>query len=622
MTERLSTSWFNDLHKTFAIPSYEEWEEVAKASLKGKSFEKLFTQTYEGITLNPVYRKNLLSKNVTIPNNRLNDTWDISQEIKVSTVGEAIDSIKKALQFGQTSINIDLTNLPINKDELYGLLDSFTQAKASFFFKGDTRFVGDVLSYQSEKGIRLNGVIGLDPIANWVKSGNLTRNLSSYYDEMAVNIKKVNESSSKVKTLVVDSLPVHNGGANAVQELAYTLSVAIEYVNELQERGLTIDEIAPHFSFSFSVGSNMFMEIAKLRAAKFLWTSIIKEFGGSVESQNIWIHTRTSSTTKTKYDPYVNMLRATVETFAAVVGGANSVHTSTFDEAYGVSTDFSERIARNVQSILKEESHLNRVLDPAGGSWYIESITTELAEKVWEAIQHIEQDGGIVATLKSGTIQEEIKETSEKRFNHIDYRKERIVGTNMYANIMEQQLESAKEENSTLGNKDQFSVDTIQAIPPVRWSMKFEELRDTTISYFNKYGKKLSVQLVNVGELAKHKPRTDFIKGFFEVGGFEVKNSPSFTTLDEINSFLTTSTETVYVLCGQDETYEEIGKDIVNLLHSHSPSSMIYIAGRLETQAKEEYKQLGLTDMIHMNSNCYEFLSKLQKEMGGYHEKA
>ncbi|MBM6617362.1 methylmalonyl-CoA mutase family protein [Bacillus suaedaesalsae] len=618
MTEKLSASWLNELNETFAIPSYEEWEQVAKASLKGKPLEKLYTQTYEGITLQPIYRSEQVTNNLTLQHGNPTQTWNISQEIKVTTIEETSIAIQQALQFGQTCINIDFSNSTINKEEFYGILDSFIDTEAFVFIKGDQSILKYIHSYQEEKGLTVNGVIGFDPIAKWVKTGALQKNLTKYYEEMAETIQI---SSSSIKCLLVDSQPVHNGGANAVQELAYTLSVAIEYINQLTERGLSIDQIAPHFAFSFSVGSNMFMEIAKLRAARFLWSAIVNEFGGSENSQRMWIHARTSITTKTKYDPYVNMLRSTVETFAAVVGGANSVHTSTFDEAHGISTEFSERIARNVQSILKEESHLHRVVDPAGGSWYIERITTELAEKVWEMIQKVEQEGGIVSSLKNGTIQNDIQNTREQRFKKIDYRKERIVGTNMYANTKEESI-NRKSSKQEIEQSSENLIEPIQQVPVIRWSMKYEELRDASFMYFNKHGKMLSIQLINIGVLPKHKPRTDFIKGFFEVGGFEVKDSESFLTVDEVSAFLTSASDTVYVLCGIDETYEEIGREVVQILQTHAHSSFVYIAGRLDSQTEEDYKSLGLSDTIHANTNCYEFLYKLQKEMGGYHEEA
>ncbi|KAA0549491.1 hypothetical protein FZW96_06175 [Bacillus sp. BGMRC 2118] len=616
MTEKVSTSWLKELNETFAIPSYEEWEQVAKASLKGKPFDKLFTQTYEGITLQPIYRSEQENK-VFLHHEESTKAWDVAQEITFTTIRETMNAIEQALQFGQTSIHIDFSNSTINKDSFFALLDLCNNLNASIFFKGDQHVLTYFHLYQVENGKNIKGVVGFDPIAHWVKSGYLQKDLAEYYDEMA---KAIIETTS-MKTLLVDNEPIHNGGANAVQELAYSLSVAIEYINQLSERGLSIDEIAPKFAFSLSIGSNMFIEIAKIRAAKFLWSAIVKEFGGSVSSQSMWIHARTSNTTKTKYDPYVNMLRSTVETFAAVVGGANSIHTSTFDEAYGTSTDFSERIARNVQSILKEESHLHRVVDPAGGSWYIESITAELAEKVWAEVQKIEQEGGIVSVLKKGAIQQDIQQTRELRFTKIDYRKERIVGTNMYANIKEEQLNS-EATNQVNQISPQKMINPIQRVPEIRWSMKYEELRNRSFNYFKKHGEKLSIQLINIGSLQAHKPRTDFIKGFFEVGGFEVKDSDSFSTLDDLRDFPLHFSNTVYVICGHDNTYEELGREAVKLLQEKAPSSSIYIAGKLDVKAEEEYRALGLSDMIHMNTNCFEFLAKLQMKMGGYHEEA
>jgi methylmalonyl-CoA mutase len=668
MTEKQSLNdWIKDLEK-FTIPSYEEWEKVALASLKGKPLDQLFTKTYEGITLKPVYTRNDVKEGIPQYNKTEGNTWNISQEIYSSTIEEVIKSIEQAKTFGQTSVNLELYSRETdrgvkfkNTQDVFRLFDSISNNGLTFFINSrlqQSPFIASLLSYQKEREIELNGVIGSDPISEWVKTGQLPSELSSYYDEMAAVLKQVSQSS--IRTILVQSHPVHNGGAHAVQELAYTLSVAIEYVRQSLDRGLTINEVAPHFAFSFSIGSNLFMEIAKLRAAKYLWSAIVKEFGGNTESGKMWIHARTSRTTKTKYDPYVNMLRATVESFAAVIGGANSIHTSTFDEPYETASKFSERIARNVQSILKEESHLSRVVDPSGGSWYIENLTKQLAEKTWEYIQTIEEKGGVTSAFREGFIQKEVRATRNQRFEKIDYRKEKIVGTNMYAQVndqglpekeirqeldVEQNVQSLKlklsfsdkiffnQINGELQKGASFQEvevalrskekeQPIEGIPSIRWSTRFETLRDNATAYQKKTGKDLSVQLINLGQLAKHKPRTDFTKGFFEVGGFRIIQSQSYLTVDEAEAGIANNNEQVFVICGHDETYLEMGIKVTELLKAQVPSSIIYLAGKLGSDTLKEYQDAGLTDCIHVNTNCYEFLLNLQKKLGGYHEDA
>jgi methylmalonyl-CoA mutase len=355
------------------------------------------------------------------------------------------------------------------------------------------------------------------------------------------------------------------------------------------------------------------------------------------------------------------MLRATVETFTAVIGGANSIHTSTFDEPYNTSSQFSERIARNVQSILMDESHLHRVMDPSSGSWYIESLTKQLAEKTWEYIQTIEQKGGVLNALYEGFIQDEVKHTRNVRFDKINHRKERIVGTNMYPNINEVEVglhekihlnqESVKritpqDIKYTFSDEDFFQqledvIDRgalfqevadgllfeekeqhIESIPFIRWSMKFEELRDHAKANYKKTGEEWSVQIINLGELVTHKPRTDFTKGFFEVGGFKLSESPSLLTVEELEFAIKKVDRHVFVICGSDQTYSEMGLTVTKLIKQHSPSATIFLAGKLSDDQLKDYQNAGLDDCVHINTNCYKFLLNLQSKMEGFHENA
>jgi methylmalonyl-CoA mutase len=654
----------------FAIPSYEEWEKVAVSSLKGKPIDKLYTSTYEGITLKPIYTK-ADEQLQQIKMSASSNTWEISQELHASNIHELIFSIQQAISYGQTSLNIQLKTIASERgvkinhlEELAQVLTSVPLEKLTFFVNTrlqQTAFIAGVASFQKKNNTDIKGVIGSDPIAEWVSNGQLPTTLAFYYDEMAAVLKETQTSSPNLKTILVQSHPYHNGGANAVQELACCLSVAIEYVRQCLDRGFTIDEVAPQVAFSFSIGSNLFMEIAKLRAAKYLWASIINEFGGNSESQKMWLQARTSKTTKTKNDPYVNMLRSTVESFAVVIGGAKSIHTSTFDEAFQTATPFSERIARNVQSILKEEAHLSRVLDPSNGSWYIESLTKQIAEKAWESIQKIERNGGITNALREGSIQEEIKKTREARFEKIDRRKERIIGVNMYANVNEEDMKTsqatetisdevamAKPTNLKLSCSEpnffnlieselqkgmsfktiQESVQiedheqAIEVIPAIRWSMKIEMLRENANQYYEKTGEKLAVKLINLGEVTQHKPRTDFIKGLFEIGGFHVNETTSFLSIEDVEKGLAGMNERVIVICGHDETYSKVGRNVVELVKNSLHASHLFIAGKLDSHSLPEYVSVGLTDCIHVDTNCYQFLLKLQRDLEGSYEKA
>ncbi|WP_456278357.1 methylmalonyl-CoA mutase family protein [Bacillus sp. AK128] len=672
MGEKRSTEWILQLDE-FLTPTYEEWEQVTISSLKGKSMERLFSSTHEGVLLKPIYTsddEDLQQEQDLHLKRTSENSWLINQELHASSVQDLIAAIRRASKNGQSSIHFKVKSEGSDKgveivhsEDLLALIKEMPNQDQTFFIDTNLKqsfFLTGLLLFSEKQNKQLKGVIGSDPIAEWVSRGTLPTPLSFYYEEMAIMVKE-SMIYPELKTIVVNSQPYHNGGANAVQELAYTLLVGIEYIRQCMNRGLKIDEIAPKISFSFSVGSNLFMEISKLRAARYLWASIIHEFGGTTESQQMWIHAKTSDTTKTKYDPYVNMLRATVESFASVVGGADSLHTAPFDHAFQDTTNFSERIARNVQSILLEESHLGRVIDPARGSWYVESLTKQVAEKAWGIIQQIEQSGGMVEALVRGSVQEEITKVRNRRFNKIDNRQERIVGINMYANGMEKEPPQPKVDQFETGSlkekknnkielyiedqkfitllkseltkgvsfselniqqENQKKEEEIVVISSIRWSMKFEKLREYTASYQNKTGDKLEIRLVNIGELIQHKPRTDFIRGFFEVGGFMINETRSLKTIEELTEELPQIKEKVIVLCGDDATYQNLGKEVVALIKKENPDVSLFIAGRLENQELAEYREVGLTDCIHIKTNCYEFLSSLQNVLEVNHEKA
>ncbi|TGU94552.1 methylmalonyl-CoA mutase, partial [Mesorhizobium sp. M00.F.Ca.ET.186.01.1.1] len=214
--------------------------------------------------------------------------------------------------------------------------------------------------------------------------GQLPYSLDTAFDAMAKMTSWASQHAPKLKTILVQGNPYCESGGHAVAELAFSLATGVEYIQAMLDRGLSIEEVAGRMQFSFAVGSDVFMEIAKLRAVKMLWANIVDAYGGSVETQKIAIHARTAAWTKTVCDPYVNMLRATTEAFSAIVGGVDSLHVSAFDEAIRPANEFSRRIARNTQIILEQEAHLAKVVDPAGGSWYVEWLTDELAKKAWE----------------------------------------------------------------------------------------------------------------------------------------------------------------------------------------------------------------------------------------------
>ncbi|HEX7357860.1 MAG TPA: acyl-CoA mutase large subunit family protein, partial [Ignavibacteriaceae bacterium] len=469
-----------DLKKDFSVPSFEEWKKQVEKDLKGDLIEKkLITKTYEDINLNPIYTSEdvkYLNQITNLPgfehylrgssasgfNGR---DWEIAQEYNQAMPEDLNEALRFDLKRGLNSINIVLDNptqLGLDADQSksgevgkYGLSISGVR-KMQILFKdidltaqpiningGFSALPVTLLfkAYADETRISLmniKGSITSDPYDYLLTKGELPISLKQIFDEMKLSTELMIKSNSAIKTICINGFGFNNSGASAVHELAFTLATAVEYMNEMISRGLKTDDVAKRIKFSFGVGSFYFMEVAKLRAARMLWSKILESFGANEENRKMFIHCKATEFNQTYFDPYVNMLRTTTEAFSAIVGGADSIHTNPFDESFNPSDNFSRRIARNTQIILKEESHLDQVIDPAGGSYFVEKLTDEIANAAWKLFQTTEEKGGMLKAIQSGFVQEEISKVAEAKKNDFAKRKTVLVGTNLYANPKEE----------------------------------------------------------------------------------------------------------------------------------------------------------------------------------------
>jgi methylmalonyl-CoA mutase len=669
-------------NQSFPPPTYEEWKQEVEKSLKGKPVEKLYSTTYENLRIKPIYTREDIESLEHIEqypgfpgyvrgieaNGYIGEAWAVSQELSANSAKEWNEIVKHDLARGQTEIHLLLDRLGFSVTSLNDLEEMFSGISLQDYSlrvdagESSLAFFALLAAYLQKQQIpleRVRGTIGMDPLASLVKKGQLSSSLTILYDVMADITAWTKENMPNLKTIIVHSEPYHNGGANAVQELAFAFATAVEYLNECLNRGLTIDEAAQRIGFSFAIGANFFMEIAKLRAARLVWTNIVQAFGGNEESQKMSIHARTSHFTKTVYDPYVNMLRATTEAFAATIGGANSLHVSPFDEAIQQADEFSRRIARNTQLILLEESHLGKVIDPAGGSYYVESLTAQLAEEAWKLFQHIEVKGGMTKALEEGFVQAEVEKVAELRKKNVKTRKEKIVGTNFYANLAESPVKRTEANNHVsvsseglineenvaqliAGFNEKKFVETailmtshratareiekaleangpsmnIQPIQQWRLAEPFEQLRKASEAHLEKYGSRPKVVLINLGAIPNHKARADFITGFFEAGGFEVVKNNGYMSAEEAVEGALSAAGTHYVICGTDESYVETVPAITAGLKKANSHLKLYVAGKQAPELAETFVQAGIDGFIHIGSNCYETLAEFMKDMG------
>lgn len=678
----------------FPIPTYDDWRKIAEKSLKGGSFEKLITRTYEGIDLQPLYRQEDMKelsyhdsspgffpyvRGTTLPGSS-DKSWEVCQELIAPTPQTWNEIGKIALDRGQTMLYMVLSEeAPFSLSNLIDMEEAFSGMnleEVPLFIEGEDEIIPILalltafMKKEKQNISRLTGTIGSDPYATLVTKGKLRCPVSDIFDRMAHSTQWAIENAPQVETILVKGNVYHDGGANAVQELAFVMATAVEYVRELEMRGLPLDEIAPRILFSFSVGSKFFMEIAKLRAARLLWANIMKTMGGNESSQKMKMFTRTSAWTKTKYDPYVNMLRGTSESFAAVIGGADRIHVSEFNEPLGPGDDFSRRIARNTQIILSEEAHLSRTVDPAGGSWYIESLTDALANKAWELFQKIEEQGGMLASLKQGFPQQEVNLLAKKREKNIATRKDRIVGTNMYPNMGESYQDKSKTTNFVLENKveqeidieawkiglNQFDCSLAAAYKIMDWAINaieknatvddlkvqiwkatkkigadsieqaerilihrgaesFERVRFASENYEKSQGKRPQIFLVNLGPLAQHKARADFIRDFFNAGGIEAVYGKGVNTVEQALLEIPDEND-LFVICGNDEKYAELVPSLTKEIKDKKSDALVFLAGSPDEEARGIFKSAGIDAFIQKGTDVLETITWIQQEKG------
>lgn len=612
-------------NQTFAAKTNHEWKKAAEASLKGKTLESLQTNTYETIILKPLYTKQDEQRipaysggsdfrRGIYPLGYITNEWKVAQRLPYQTPEELQDKLHQSFEKGQTAISFEVKKILLENNNLLTILgESYHQYPFAINAKEyQSAFLSELTKMTEKEGAsrRTNGYIGSDPVAIFAEGGGISEEL---LNDWVTIIVRSNQKFPNLRTILIDTVRYHNGGANAVQELGIALAEGVYYLEKLQEAGMELDEILSKMIFQFSIGGNFFMEIAKLRAARVLWDRVSELYGAKGDVCGMHIAAVTSSFTKTINDPHVNLLRSGNEAFAAVVGGVQYLHVNPFDDLTGA-TPFSERIARNTQLLLKEEAQLKKIIDPAGGSWYVEDLTNQLAEKAWEFFQQIDANGGILEVLKANWLQQEITAIYDKKNTDIQTRKQSIIGTNVYANL-DENISVSKQRTELDIEWGENSLIKIEAIPQKRLSEPFEELRRKARNLEGKIGLTPTVGMICFGELKQHKARLDFIKGFLAAGGIKSLESTQIYSLENARLFVSKHRLKHFCICGTNEHYDLIGHEILTSLKAEFQDQIFYLAGLPDQENQSQWLNAGIKQFIHVKSNCYETLSTILNEL-------
>lgn len=614
------------LFAEFQPVSTPQWEEVIKKDLKGADYEKrLVWKTTEGFAVRPYYRaedltnlKHIGSEPAAFPfvrGTKVNNKWLVRQgysalESFEKANKQAVDGISKGVD--SVAFCIDGKN-EISIEQMTVLLKDIDLSKTEVNFEGcscaSAQIVATFIKYALSTGVKASQIkasFDLDPLRTLTTTGNFCcQNYLATIKE-CINISK---DYPNVRVIGVEGYAFNDAGSTIVQELGFALAAGSEYLQMLTEAGISADVAASKIKFTFAIGPNYFMEIAKFRAARLLWANIVKEYGAeNLDSQKISVHAATSQWNMTVYDTYVNMLRGTTEAMSAALAGVDSLEVLPFDCTFRESAEFSNRIARNTQIILKEEVHLDKITDPAAGSYYIENLTASISEQAWKLFTTTEEKGGYIESLKAGYIQSEIKATSAKRDKNIATRREFLLGTNQYPNFNEKAPKDLTLNIVTRGaDIEKSNTPIVEPIEKYRGAQAFEALRFATDSS----DKQPSVFMLTFGNLAFCRARAQFASNFFAVAGFAVKDNNRFATVqDGVKAALEAKAD-IIVACSSDDEYATGVPEIKKLV---GDKAILVVAG--EPACKEDLKSIGINNFISVKSNVLETLKQYQTQLG------
>lgn len=597
----------------------EKWEEVITADLKGADYErKLVWKTGEGFNVRPYYRaenlegiKFLGSQAGEFPYVRgthAHNRWRVHQTVSVVCPKEANAEALKILNAGVDSLGFCIASADFSAADLDMLLKDICIPAVEITFCGEkTAHVAELVLAKVEKeGIAKEDVriaFCIDPLVKGLSSkGEFCSPNGEKCIARIVELIHKTKEYKHVRIVTVAGQTFGNSGSTIVEELAFTLSAGHDYLVRLTDAGLDVDAAARKLRFSFSVSSNYFMEIAKFRAARMLWANIVKGYGPAKNCAcKMQIHAETSRWNQTVYDPYVNMLRGTTEAMSATIAGVHSLEVMPFDASFENPTEFSKRIARNVELLLKNESHFDQVVDPAGGSYYVENLTQSIAAEAWKLFLEIEEKGGYTEAYKAGLIVERIKASAAAKDKNIATRRQTLLGANQYPNFTEVAGKEITDESVTRKQAEG------NVLVPYRGAMAFEEMR----LHVDRSGKEPKAFMLTCGNLGMARARSQFSCNFFACAGIKVIDNTYFKSIEEGAKAALESKAQIVVVCASDDDYAEAAPKVKELLGG---KAILVVAGA--PACAPELEAQGITNFINVKSNVLETLKFYLKEMG------
>ena len=610
------------LFSEFAPVSTEEWMAKITADLKGVPFEKkLVWKTGEGFNVNPFYRaedieglkttESLPGEFPYVRGTKKDNDWKVRQNIEVCCFKGANEKALDLLTKGVTSLGFIIKGDEVNEENIATLLEGICPASVEVNFNTCNckaeKLIGILADYFKGKGVdaeKCYGSVNYDAFKKPLVKGKE----NSEWVEGAAAVLKAGQALPNYRVLAVNAFLFNNAGAYISQELGYALAWGNELMAKLTEAGFTADEVAKKIKFNLGISSNYFMEIAKFRAARWLWAEIVAAYKPACECAcKMVAHAQTSEWNMTVYDAHVNLLRSQTEAMSAALAGVDSITVRPFDKIYQTPDDFSERIARNQQLLLKEECHLDKVVDPSAGSYYVEVLTNSLADVAWKLFLEVEEKGGFSVAVNAGEIQNAVNASNVARKKAVATRREILLGSNQYPNFTEVAADKIQEKGSCCCGGGHCGEATIPALDFSRGASEFEALRMTT----EKSGKTPKVFMLTIGNLAMRLARSQFSANFFGCAGYKIIDNLGFDTVEAGVEAAVKAGAEIVVLCSSDDEYAEF-----------APAAYKALAGRAEfvvagaPACADDLKAQGIDQFVNVKSNVLETLKAFNAKLG------
>ena len=653
------------LGAAFAPAERAAWQALVARALGDRDFDAtLVTRTYEGLDLQPLYdRADARVAGAATRNDagltRGTAGWEIRQSVDHPDPAAANQALLHELSSGATAVTLvmdpagehaagpgaagiflpDRTALATVLDGVY-LQAARVALAPGPLFAGAAALMLDHLETAGVDPATARVHFGADPLAALARHGHLAMTLPEALSAMAEIAERSAATLPAARAVTVDTTVYHAAGADEVLDLAIALSTGVAYLRAMTDHGLSVAAALAEIEFSLAAGVDLFMTVAKLRAARRLWARVAEASGGAAAMA---LHVGTAERVISCRDPWVNMLRATIAGFAAGVAGADSVAVAPYDQGWGLPTDFGRRIARNAQVILQEESALGQVIDPAGGSWFIEDLTERLAQAAWRRFQEIEAAGGVAAMLADGRLQAAVAEVWAARERDLAHRRTQIIGVNMFPNLDEEAPAppsmawpeivapwharrpvpaavdgdlatrvAAARHGAAIGDLSGGAAADGEDAAPItahRLGEGFEALRDASDAWAEAHGQRPRVFIAALGTPAAHGARVDFTRNYLAAGGIEAIDGQGAP--DEIAAAFTASGLDLAIICGSDKLYEAEGAAMAAALGG---ADWLGLAGRPANA--DVLRAAGIETFIHAGDDCLATLRAIHAKLG------